>query len=131
MKSCAKAARVDLSRMSPLGILGKQMKDKMLGRFDKIQEPAPAKARKPLPIPDDRPKKKRGGKRLNIKFFLWIIELKRYRNMKDKFALSEIRKFQNRIKFGADVNIFRTIETIYLKFRVKRNTEILEKVLVC
>ena len=57
--------------MSPLGILGKQMKDKMLGRFDKIQEPAPAKARKPLPIPDDRPKKKRGGKRLNIKGFFY------------------------------------------------------------
>lgn len=37
------------------------MKDKMLKRFDKIQEPPPAKLKKPLPVPDDKPRRKRGG----------------------------------------------------------------------
>jgi hypothetical protein len=35
----------------------------MLERFSKIQEAAPAKKIKPLPVPDERPKRKRGGKK--------------------------------------------------------------------
>jgi len=60
----AKTARVDVSRTCPSGSIGKQMKDKMFGRFDKIQEPAPPKMRKPLPIPDYKPRKRRGGKKV-------------------------------------------------------------------
>jgi len=63
----------------------------MLKRFDKIQEPPPPKMRKPLPAPDDKPKKRRGGKR--------------YRKMKEKMA-SEIRKYANRLKFGEEVQSF-------------------------
>jgi len=86
--NCAKAARVDLARTCPSGSIGRQLNENMLKRFDKIQEPAPAKLRKPLPIPDDKPRKRRGGKK--------------YRNMKAKMAMSEVRKFQNRINFGEE-----------------------------
>lgn len=63
----------------------------MLKRFDKIQEPAPGKLRKPLPAPEDKPKKRRGGKR--------------YRKMKEKMN-SEVRKYANRLKFGEGVHLF-------------------------
>lgn len=69
--------------------MGEKIKDEMLKRFVKIQEPAPAKKVKPLPIPDERPRKKRGGKR--------------FRNMKERMALTEVRKYKNRMSFGAEV----------------------------
>ena len=43
---------------------------------------------KPLPIPDDKPRKKRGGKR--------------FRKMKERLALTEVRKNRNRMRFGLD-----------------------------
>lgn len=87
--SCAKAARVDSLRTDPIGSIGRDLKDKMLKRFDKIQEPPPPKLKKPLPAPDDKPKKRRGGKK--------------YRNMKQKLAMTELRRQANRLKFGAEV----------------------------
>lgn len=39
-------------------------------------------------MPDDKPKRRRGGKR--------------YRNMVEKMKLTEIRKYQNRMKFGPE-----------------------------
>jgi U4/U6 small nuclear ribonucleoprotein PRP31 len=60
----------------------------MLKRFDKIQEPNAPKLRKPLPAPDDKPKKRRGGKR--------------YRQMKERLGLTDLRKEANRLKFGED-----------------------------
>lgn len=61
--NCAKAARVDASRMCPSGLLGSTMKSQILKRFDKIQEMPMAKTKKPLPVPDDKPRRKRGGKK--------------------------------------------------------------------
>lgn len=61
--SCAKAVRIDNLGLCPEGTLGEKIKDDMLKRFVKIQEPPPAKKIKPLPIPDEKPRKKRGGKR--------------------------------------------------------------------
>lgn len=87
--SCAKAVRVDASRMAQDGRIGKELKTKMLASFDKSQEPPPPKMRKPLPAPDDKPRKRRGGKR--------------YRKFKEKFGLTDLRKQQNRLKFGEDV----------------------------
>jgi len=84
--NCAKAVRVDLQRTDPTGSIGKDIKDKMFSRFDKIQEPGQARLRKPLPAPDDKPKKKRGGKK--------------YRNLKEKTAMTEFRKQANRLAFG-------------------------------
>ena len=81
--------RVDVLRSDPTGSIGKSFKDKMLQRFDKIQEPAAPKMRKPLPAPDDKPKKRRGGKK--------------YRNLKEKTAMTEARRQAGRLKFGTDV----------------------------
>lgn len=55
--------------MCPDGSLGERIKEEMLKRFMKIQEPAPAKKIKPLPIPDEKPRKKRGGKRWKFNHF--------------------------------------------------------------
>ncbi len=81
--------RVDLQRTDPTGSIGKDIKDKMFSRFDKIQEPGQARLRKPLPAPDDKPKKRRGGKK--------------YRNLKEKTAMTEFRKQANRLAFGEQV----------------------------
>lgn len=89
MSSCAKAVRVDVQRTDPTGSIGRDINSKMLQRFDKIQEPSAPKMRKPLAAPDDKPKKRRGGKK--------------YRNMKEKLALTDIRKEANRLKFGTEV----------------------------
>ena len=44
--------------------------------------------RKPLPIPDSTPKRRRGGKR--------------YRNMRMKQQMTQLMKYRNRLKFGTD-----------------------------
>mmetsp|Transcript_7800 Transcript_7800/g.7046 ORF Transcript_7800/g.7046 Transcript_7800/m.7046 type:complete len:102 (+) Transcript_7800:222-527(+) len=74
--------------MSRNGALGKELREKLLKRFDKIQELGPGKMAKPLPAPDDKPKKRRGGKR--------------YRRMKEKYGQTELQKYRNRLKFGED-----------------------------
>ena len=80
---------MDFSRLKADGSIGQKLKEEVLKRFGKIQEPPPAKQVKPLVLLDEKPRKKRGGKR--------------YRNMKDKLALTEIRKFRNRMIFGPEV----------------------------
>lgn len=55
-----------------------------------MQEPPPVKFVKPLPKPIDPGRKKRGGKRV--------------RKMKERYAVTELRKQANRMNF-ADVNI--------------------------
>jgi len=86
--NCAKAARVDSLRTDLTGSIGRDLKNKMYARFDKIQEPPPPKLRKPLAAPDDKPKRRRGGKK--------------YRNLKEKTAMTEFRRQANRMKFGAE-----------------------------
>ena len=58
-------------------------------RFEKVQEEGGLhRIDRPLPVPDQQPKKKRGGKR--------------YRKNKELLEMSEVRKQQNRLKFGTD-----------------------------
>jgi len=61
--SVSKVARIDSMRTCAKGTAGERIKEKMLQRFEKIQEPPPPKINKPLEPPDERPKPKRGGKR--------------------------------------------------------------------
>lgn len=82
----AKCARVDFLRTCPSGSAGEKLKTLMLSRFDKIQEPPTPKTNKPLPVPDDKPKKRRGGKK--------------FRKMKERLQLTDVRKYRNRLKFG-------------------------------
>ncbi|XP_045148334.1 U4/U6 small nuclear ribonucleoprotein Prp31 [Echinops telfairi] len=83
---CTLAARVDSFHESPEGKVGYELKDEIERKFDKWQEPPPVKQVKPLPAPLDGQRKKRGGRR--------------YRKMKERLGLTEIRKQANRMSFG-------------------------------
>lgn len=83
---CTIAARIDACHASPDGSQGKILREKIERSLDKLQEPPPVKQVKPLPPPIDQPRKKRGGKRV--------------RKMKERMAMTELRKQQNRMNFG-------------------------------
>ncbi|KAM8794838.1 U4/U6 small nuclear ribonucleoprotein Prp31 [Eudromia elegans] len=83
---CALAARVDSFHESQDGKVGYELKEEIERKFDKWQEPPPVKQVKPLPAPLDGQRKKRGGRR--------------YRKMKERLGLTEIRKQANRMSFG-------------------------------
>merc|ERR1712004_714038 len=55
-------------------------------KIEKMQEPPPSKAVRALPAPVEAPKKKRGGRRV--------------RKMKERYAVTELRKQANRMNFG-------------------------------
>ncbi|KAH7859184.1 hypothetical protein Vadar_032671 [Vaccinium darrowii] len=81
------AARLDFFRRDPGGNQGRAFRDEILKTIEKLQELPPARRPKPLPVPDCKPKKKRGGRRL--------------RKMKQRYAMTDKRKAANRMKFGA------------------------------
>ncbi|XP_023026593.2 pre-mRNA processing factor 31 [Leptinotarsa decemlineata] len=83
---CTLAGRVDACHQSADGRIGRQLRDEIERKLDKLQEPPPVKFVKPLPKPIDQSKKKRGGKRV--------------RKMKERYALTEFRKHANRLNFA-------------------------------
>ena len=83
---CALAARVDAFHESVDGSTGQMLREEIERKLDKLQEPPPVKAIKPLAPPVEPPRKKRGGKRV--------------RRMKERLALTEMRKQANRMTFG-------------------------------
>ncbi|CAO3611396.1 unnamed protein product [Cunninghamella echinulata] len=88
----ALAGRVDFSRESPNGELGKKMREDIDQKLEKLQEPPPTKNIKALPVPDEGPKKRRGGKRV--------------RRQKEAYAMTELRAARNRMTFGeAEVEV--------------------------
>ncbi|OJD13214.1 hypothetical protein AJ78_06306 [Emergomyces pasteurianus Ep9510] len=82
------AARVDRVHSSPDGSTGEKLKQACLDRLEKLTEPAPNKGPRALPAPDDKPSRKRGGRRA--------------RKAKEATAMTEIRKAQNRLAFGKE-----------------------------
>lgn len=54
----------------------------MKKKLEKWMEPPPAKQTKVLPVPDMEPKKRRGGRR--------------FRKMKERYGLTDMRKAANR-----------------------------------
>ena len=62
------------------------MRDKIEKHLDRLTAPPPSKVTKALPIPNDGPKKRRGGKRA--------------RKAKEAYAQTELRKLSNRMAFG-------------------------------
>ncbi|KAH0903564.1 hypothetical protein HID58_043067 [Brassica napus] len=80
------AARVDATRGDPSGTNGKALREEIRKKIEKWQEPPPARQPKPLPVPDSEPKKRRGGRRL--------------RKMKERYAVTDMRKLANRMAFG-------------------------------
>jgi U4/U6 small nuclear ribonucleoprotein PRP31 len=85
---CILAARVDSFRDSPDGSIGQQYFDEIQKKLEKFNEPPPAKKEKALPVPTEGRKKRRGGAR--------------FRKQKELFAMTEIRRQANRVKFGEE-----------------------------
>lgn len=84
------AARVDLVHSSRDGMQGRQWREHINERIEKLLEPPENKGPKALPVPMDRPSKKRGGQRI--------------RKFKEQFAQTELQKAQNRMTFGSQRN---------------------------
>lgn len=82
------ATRADASNFSPDGSMGEELKQQCFQRLDKLTEPPPNSGVKALPAPDDKPSRKRGGRRA--------------RAAKEAVAMTEIRKAQNRVAFGKE-----------------------------
>lgn len=82
------AARVDRVHSSPDGSNGEQLKQDCLDRLDKLTEPPANKGPRALPAPDDKPSRKRGGRRA--------------RKAKEATTMTDLRKAQNRMAFGTE-----------------------------
>ncbi|KAH8592388.1 Prp31 C terminal domain-containing protein [Bisporella sp. PMI_857] len=82
------AARVDRVHESPDGNTGEDLKASCLERLEKLTEPPPNKGQRALPAPDDKPARKRGGRRA--------------RKAKEATAMTDLRKAQNRMVFGKE-----------------------------
>ncbi|KAF4549532.1 snoRNA-binding domain-containing protein 3 [Elsinoe fawcettii] len=82
------AARVDAAHQSPDGSTGDSLREQCLTRLEKLQQSAPSRGARALPAPDDKPARKRGGRRA--------------RKAKEATAMTELRKAQNRMAFGKE-----------------------------
>ncbi|KAI9907321.1 hypothetical protein PsorP6_004363 [Peronosclerospora sorghi] len=95
MKACravagklALMARVD-SQPHPNdteGLIGARFRSELIEKMEKWQEPQKAKTKKALPIPDEKPRRKRGGKR--------------YRKIKERLQMTDVRREMNRQSFA-------------------------------
>ncbi|OLL24816.1 Pre-mRNA-processing factor 31 [Neolecta irregularis DAH-3] len=82
------AARIDRIHESLDGSVGLKLLDEVTTKLEKLSEPAPKKNVKALPAPDDPARRRRGGKRV--------------RKQKEAFAVTELRRQQNRMAFGKE-----------------------------
>ncbi|KAF1841071.1 U4/U6 small nuclear ribonucleoprotein Prp31 [Cucurbitaria berberidis CBS 394.84] len=82
------AARVDFVHSAADGSTGLQLKEDCERRLEKLGQAPPNQGVRALPTPDDKPSRKRGGRRA--------------RKAKEATALTEIRKAQNRMAFGKE-----------------------------
>ena len=82
------AARVDRVHSSPNGADGEKLLSDCIDRLDKLMEPPPNSGTRALPAPDDKPSRKRGGRRA--------------RKAKEQTAMTELKKEQNRMAFGKE-----------------------------
>lgn len=83
---CTLAARVDSFHESQDGAVGDSLLADIEQKLDKLQEPPPVKQIKALPAPIEGSRKKRGGRR--------------YRKMKERLGMTEVRKAANRMNFA-------------------------------
>lgn len=79
-------ARLDVAGSSPDGSMGAQYRQELHTKIDKLLTPPENRGDKALPVPVDPKLKKRGGRR--------------FRKMKERFQMSEMRRAQNRMEFG-------------------------------
>lgn len=81
----ALVARVDSYNNHPDGSEGERFRNEIQDRIEKLQTPSKARTKKALPIPEETKKSRRGGRRV--------------RKMKERYAMTDLRKQQNRISF--------------------------------
>eukprot|EP00981_Chlorochromonas_danica_P008581 scaffold2237_cov175-Ochromonas_danica.AAC.3 len=101
----ALAARIDLARSSsslsftpgaPSAVQlvddheGERLRSEILKKLDQAQEPSKARTKKALPVPEEKKKARRGGKRV--------------RRMKERMAMTEVAKAANRVSFDMEGN---------------------------
>ena len=82
------AARVDRFHERSDGSMGQDLRRQCIERLEKLTEPPPNKGPRALPAPDDKPSRKRGGRRA--------------RKAKEATAMTDLRKAQNRMAFGKE-----------------------------
>nr|CCA22653.1 U4/U6 small nuclear ribonucleoprotein Prp31 putativ [Albugo laibachii Nc14] len=84
----ALCARVDSEQNAsdPDGQVGARFHQDLVMKMEKWQEPHKAKSKKALPVPDEKPRRKRGGKR--------------YRKLKERLQMTDVRKELNRRSFA-------------------------------
>ncbi|KAF2484275.1 hypothetical protein BDY17DRAFT_248743 [Neohortaea acidophila] len=82
------AARVDQAHEAPAGEQGLAFYDQVEKRIAKLSEAPPNSGVRALPAPDDKPARKRGGRRA--------------RKAKEATAMTDLRKAQNRMAFGKE-----------------------------
>ncbi|MCJ1330039.1 U4/U6-U5 snRNP complex subunit prp31 [Thelotrema lepadinum] len=81
-------ARIDCVHSSPDGSEGERLKQDCLDRLDKLTGPPPNRGPKALPAPDDKPSRKRGGRKV--------------RKMKEATAMTDMAKAKNRMGFNVE-----------------------------
>ncbi|KAM0697039.1 hypothetical protein Q7P36_003110 [Cladosporium allicinum] len=82
------AARIDQAHEAPNGEQGLAFYDQVEKRINKLSEAAPNSGVRALPAPDEKPARKRGGRRA--------------RKAKEANAVTDLRKAQNRMVFGKE-----------------------------
>ena len=82
------AARTDMCGTAPQGEEGKKLKTQIVETFKKIQEPKISNLKRPLPKPEEKPKRRRAGKRLT--------------GFRRRLQMTEFRKYENRMAFGPE-----------------------------
>ena len=82
------SARVDTFADKGGGLIGQGFRDEIEMRATKLQEPAPGKVVKALPVPPESSGKRRGGRRL--------------RKMKERYGMTQMRQLANRVRFGEE-----------------------------
>ncbi|KAJ2332551.1 U4/U6-U5 snRNP complex subunit prp31 [Coemansia sp. RSA 2681] len=83
---CALAARVDSQNGAPDGAMGRQFRAELDAQVEKLLEAAPINAVKPLPVPGEGPKKRRGGRKA--------------RKAREPYMVTELQKQRDRLQFG-------------------------------
>ena len=82
------AARVDRVHQSPGGSEGERLRAACEERLEKLQEAPKNQGIRALPAPDDKPARKRGGRRA--------------RKAKEAVAMTDMQKQRNRLAFGQE-----------------------------
>lgn len=118
------AARIDAQRASQDGEMGRVLRNDIITKLEKAAEPVTLLEPKPLPPPDARPRRKRGGKR--------------QRRLKELNAMTDARRAANRIAFGEaeteiivgeDVKGLGMLKTSSLSRPIKMDTKLRERII--